>query len=379
MKDISIAVNVRHLIPDKMEGIGWFSYQMMKRITRSHPEVHFYFLFDRNFPDEFIFSDNITPIILSPPARHPLLIYYWNEWLVPNLLNRLNPVIYLSLDGFISKRAQYKQYAVVHDVNFIVFPQYLTWSVKKLYDYFFIKNIHNANRIATVSQFSKSEIIRYLKFPENKIDVVYSASNLKLREIQIREGDAIKNQYTDGKDYFLYVSSIHPRKNVIGIIKAFDKYKSDTNSDDKLIIAGRFFWNKKEVLNEVEKARYKKDIIFTGRVDDDTVMLLMKFARALVLVSYYEGFGVPIIEAMQLGTPVITSNTTSLNEIAADAALKVNPENTNEIAVAMKTIYNNPEIRNTLIDKGWEQSRKFSWDECANHLWEGILKLLYDE
>lgn len=378
-KKLNIAVNVRHLIPNKMEGIGWFSYQMMKRITQNHPDVHFYFLFDRSFDSQFIFSDNITPIILLPPARHPLLIYYWNEFSVPNLLNKLNPDVYVSLDGFISKRAKYKQYAVIHDLNFLVYPEYLLWGFRKLYNYFFVKHIHHTNRIATVSEFSKSEIIKYLHFPEDKIDVVFSASNLKLREIRDSEEIQIKNEYTNGKDYFIYVSSIHPRKNVTGVIKAFNLYKEKTKSEDKLVLVGRFFWGKDEVTTLVNESPFKQDIVFTGRLDDDKILVLMKFAKALLMVSHYEGFGVPVIEAMQLGTPVITSNTTSLNEIAGDAAIKVSPKNIEEIAQAMQTINDNKELVNNLIIKGKIQSQKFNWDDLSERLWQGILKTIEEK
>lgn len=376
MKEISIALNVRHLIPNKMEGIGWFSYQIIKRLTQQHPDVHFYFLFDRNFSDEFIFSENITPIILTPPARHPLLIYIWNEFTVPNLLNKLKPDVYVSLDGFISKRANYKQYAVVHDINFVIFPEHLTWSIKKLYNYFFVKHIHHADRIATVSEFSKSEIIQHLHYPENKIDIIPNASNLKFRTISSEEEHSIKAQFTNGKNYFLYVGSIHPRKNIVGLIEAFNQYKINTKSEDKLVLVGRFFWGKSEVENAVEKSPFKEDIVFTGRLEDDTMMVLMKFAKALVMVSFYEGFGVPVIEAMQLGTPVICSNTTALNEVAGEAALKVNPKDIQAIANAMQTINDHPEIVKTLVNKGKEQVQKFNWDISAPKLWEGIMKLV---
>lgn len=376
MSKKTIAVNVRHLIPNKMEGIGWFSYQMMKRITTQHPDVHFYFLFDRTFPEEFIFSDNITPIILSPPARHPLLIYYWNEWLVPDLLNKLQPDVYVSLDGFISKRAKYRQYAIIHDLNFLVYPQFLTWSIKKLYDYFFVKHLHIADRIGTVSEFSKSEIIKYFHYPENKIDVVYNASNLQIREIKPDEENLIRQKYSNGLPYFLYVSSIHPRKNPDGVIKAFTEYKRKSNNSDKLIFAGRFFWKKNEVTDLIKNNPYKDDIIFTGRVDEDTKFLLMQFAKALIMVSHYEGFGVPVIEAMQVGTPVITSSTTSLNEIAGDAAIKVHPQDIHAIADAMQQINDNPELVKSLISKGFERARQFDWDKLSQQLWCGIEKIL---
>ncbi len=375
-KSISIAVNVRHLIPDKMEGIGWFTYQVMSRIAHKNPHIHFYFLFDRNFNPEFIFSDNITPIIVSPPARHPLLIYWWNEWSIPNLLNKLKPDIYVSLDGFISKRAKYKQLAVVHDVNFIVFPEYLTYNINKLYQYFFVKHIHYATRIATVSNFSKTEIEKYLRVPADKIDVVYSASNLKPREIALEEQQHIKKQYADNSDYFLYVSSIHPRKNVINLIKAFHQYKEQIKNNDKLVIVGRFFWGEKEVNQLISQSPYKKDIILTGRLPDNEIMVLMSAAKCFMLISHYEGFGVPILEAMQLKTPVITSNSTSLNEIAEDAAVKVNPNDINEIATAMVQVHNNPLLQNTLIEKGLKQSAKFNWDYCADLLWQSIQKAL---
>lgn len=372
-KEFSIAVNTRYLIPNKMDGIGWFSYQTIKRIVEKHSDIHFYFLFDREFSPEFIFADNITPIIIGPPARHPILIYYWNEWAVPNLLNKLFPDVYIAIDGLISKRAKYKQYAVLHDLNFVVFPEYLTYSVKKLYDYFLLKNIHYANRIGTVSQFSKSEIIKYLNYPENKIDVVYSASNLsEIENINKEDNLQIKKKFTFGKDYFIYVGSIIPRKNIEGMIKAFEMYKDKINNEDKLLLIGKFFWRKKDLMKLVTNSKYAKDIIFTDRLDNDTKTLLVKYAKALILVSHYEGFGVPVIEGMQLGTPVITSNTTSLDEISEDAALKVNPQNIQEIAGAMERINNDPELVKSLITKGKNQSQKYSWDISAQLLWNGI-------
>lgn len=376
MKERHIAINVRHLIPNKMEGIGWFTYQMIKRITENHPHIHFYFLFDSPFHPDFIFNDNITPIILYPPARHPLLIYYWNEWAVPNLLNKLMPDVYISTDGFISHRAKYKQYAVVHDVNFLVSPTFIPWSYRKLYEYFFVKHIHHAQRIATVSEFSKSEIKKYLNFPEDKIDVVYSASNLQYREVHPDELSNIKKKYTSGKNYFLYISSIHARKNVDGLIHAFNEYKRKSGSDDKLLLVGRFFWGKKKIMQLANHSAYHNDIIFTGRVDEKDILPLIKSAKAFILVSHYEGFGVPIIEAMQAGTPVITSNTTSLNEIANDAAIKVNPNDINAIADAMLQIHTQPHLVHTLIQKGKQQAEKFNWDNLAQLLWQGIEKVL---
>ena len=373
---MTVAVNVRHLIPNKMEGIGLFSYQIMKRITQKHSDVNFYFLFDRNFSDRFLFSENITPIILSPPARHPLLIYYWNEYLVPDLLNKLKPDVYVSLDGFISKRATYKQYAVVHDVNFAVYPQYLTWSLRKLYEYFFIKHSCYATRIATVSEFSKTEIVKYLNYPLEKIDVVYNASNLHLESLNDEQAMVLKQRYTQGKNYFLFIGSINPRKNVEGLLKAFELYKAYTGSDDKLIIVGRSFWGNSAIQKLYRSSRYKNDIVFTGRLEDTITACLLHDAKALVYVSHYEGFGVPVVEAMQIGTPVITSSTTALSEVAGEAAIKIHPQDMEGIAMAMKKISEDQGYVQLLIEKGKIQAQKFNWDKSADQFWEGIVKVM---
>lgn len=121
-KKMRIVVNTRLLLPNKLDGIGWFSYQTLKRITKQNPDVHFVFLFDRSFSDEFIFSDNITPMIIAPQARHPILYYAWFHWSVKKLLNQLQPDLFLSPDGFLALGAQCKQLPVIHDINFLHNP-----------------------------------------------------------------------------------------------------------------------------------------------------------------------------------------------------------------------------------------------------------------
>ena len=119
---MKIAVNTRLLLKDKLEGIGWFSYETLKRITTQHPEHQFYFIFDRPFTDEFIFSYNIEPVVIGPPARHPVLWYYWFEFRLPGLLKKINPDIFLSPDGYLSLKSHFKSIAVIHDLNFIHYP-----------------------------------------------------------------------------------------------------------------------------------------------------------------------------------------------------------------------------------------------------------------
>src|SRR5512138_3271378 len=168
---MKIAVNTRLLIKNKLEGIGWFTYESLKRITTRHPEHEFIFIFDRPFDDEFIFSGNITPVVQFPPTRHPLLFYLWFDWMLPPLLKRLKPDLFLSPDGFLSMRTPVKSMTVFHDLNFEHHPGDMPYWYYKYYHHHFPLFAKKAVRIATVSEFSKQDIIGQYGVPADRIDV----------------------------------------------------------------------------------------------------------------------------------------------------------------------------------------------------------------
>ena len=211
---MEIVVNTRLLIKNKLEGIGWFTFETLKRITNNHPEHHFIFLFDRDFDEDFIFSDNVTPLILSPQARHPFLFYWWFEFSVANFLNKYKPDLFLSPDGYMSLKANCKQLAVIHDINFEHHPKDVSWIVRKYYTRFFPKFALKASRIATVSEFSKKDIINCYKIDANKIDVVFNGCNELYSPINKELQIATKKHVSNGCDYFLFVGALQPRKNI---------------------------------------------------------------------------------------------------------------------------------------------------------------------
>lgn len=371
---MQIVVNTRLLLKNKLEGIGWFSYQTLKRITQNHPDVHFVFLFDRNFDEEFIFADNITPIIIGPQARHPFLYYTWFQFSVKNVLNRMKPDLFLSPDGFLALGANCKQLPVIHDINFLHYPKDLKWLTGKYYNYYFPKYAKAATRIATVSEFSKNEIMTHYNIPENKIDVVYNGINSFFKPIDEAARKKTKALFSKGKNYFVNVGSLHPRKNIPNLIKAFGLFKKETESDMNLVLAGPGFWGLEEINEALEQSGIKDEIIFTGRLSNEDLSLVLGSAMALTFVPYYEGFGIPLIEAMEAEVPIITSNVSSLPEVAGNSALLVNPFDTTDIKNAMLKIYYNTTVRNELIQKGRIQKQNFSWDKSAQLLWESILK-----
>lgn len=373
---MQIVVNTRILLKNRLEGMGWFTYQTLKHITHKNPDVHFVFLFDRNFDEDFIFSENITPIILSPQARHPFLYYAWFQHAVKNTLNKLQPDLFLSPDGFLSLGATCKQLPVIHDINFLHHPSDSKWLTSKYYNYYFPKFARAASRIATVSEYSKTDIINNYGIDKNKIDVVYNGINSFFKPLDETTKLNTKQTYSSGKNYFVNVGSLHPRKNIGNLIKAFSLFKKETNSDFKLLLAGPNYWGLNQIHQIIEETNLKNEIIFTGRLEDDTLNLVLGSAVALTYVPYYEGFGIPLIEAMQCGVPIITSNVTSLPEIAGNAALLVNPFDVDEIKKAMIQLVNKPELSIELVNKGNLQKQNFSWEKSSDLLWQSILKTI---
>jgi glycosyltransferase involved in cell wall biosynthesis len=374
---MEIVVNTRLLIKNKLEGIGWFTFETLKRITINHPDDHFIFLFDRDFDPTFIFADNITPVILSPPARHPFLFYWWFEVSVSNFLNKFKPDLFLSPDGYLSLHAKCKQLAVIHDINFEHYPNDLSFLVSHYYKYFFPKFAHKANGIATVSQFSKNDIINTYSVKNEKIDVVYNGCNEVYKPIDEALQLETKRQYTANCDYFLFVGSLHPRKNISRLFEAFDLFKNEQKSNIKLVIVGeKYYWTsaiKKTYIN----MKYRNEVVFTGRLNTDYLKNIIGSALALTYVPYFEGFGIPILEAMNCKTPVITSNVTSMPEIAGDAALLIDPFSVESIANAMKILYEDSDLRNSLIERGNKRKLDFSWDKTADALWQCIEKTIH--
>lgn len=373
---MEIVVNTRLLLKNKLEGIGWFTFETLKRITKDHPEHHFIFLFDRDFDEEFIFSDNITPLILSPQARHPFLFYWWFEHSVANFLNKYNPDLFLSPDGYLSLNAKCKQLAVIHDLNFEHYPQDLPFLVRKYYKYYFLKFAKKASRIATVSDYSKQDIHNTYEIKNTLIDVIYNGCNEQYVPIDERTKEETKKRFTQNNDYFLYVGSLHPRKNIKRLLEAFDIFKNKEKNDTKLVIVGEKYYWTREIKQAYINMRHRNDVIFTGRLSTQDLKKVLGSALVMTYIPYFEGFGIPILEAMNANIPVITSNVTSMPEVAKDAALLIDPFSTESISDAMLYLYKDEDMRRMLIEKGNKRKQDFSWDKTAEALWKSIEKTL---
>lgn len=370
-----IAFNTRLLLKGKMDGIGWFTYETARRIVASHPEHEFYFFFDRKPDPEFLFAANVKPVVLCPQARHPVLWYLYFEWATRIALRRNKIDLYVSPDGMLPLRTKVPSLAVIHDLNFEHAEGNLKRSHQWYMTHYFRRFAHKAVRVATVSEYSGKDIADTYGVDSKKIDVVYDGAHDGYRPHSEAEKEAIRQRFTDGKPYLIFISTILKRKNLANLLTAFDKLKTMESVDWKLVVVGSRVWWQDELAEAYDRMGHKEDVVMCGHVEPQDLAALLSASVALVYPSYFEGFGIPILEAMYAETAVVASNTTSMPEVGGEAALYVDPSNVDDIYHAISRLQDDG-LRDELIAKGRVQREKFSWDRTANLLWDSMMKTI---
>lgn len=370
---MNIAIHGRLLLPDKMEGIGRFTEEVLLRWAAEHPRDDFYVLFDRSPPVDQYEEPNIHLRGRGPRARHPLLYLWWFERQVPPWLEDIEADVFISPDGFLPLNSSRPSVAVVHDVAHQYFRQGIGWWHRWYYDRYMPKFIDRANRIATVSEYSKQTIVETYSRPPEEIDVVYNGCKAGFAPISTPKKTEVRQKYSDGHPYFLYLGAIHPRKNVSALLDAYAVFRKKHPRGPHLLLAGRKAWKTHRFEQKLKAHPFRADIKQLDYVPENELPDLMGAADGFCYVSLFEGFGLPVLEALHAEVPVITSDVSSLPEVAGEAALKVSPDNSVAIARAMGKLYTHDRLVEELIEEGREQRKKFSWKRTADLLYQSAM------
>lgn len=366
-----IAVNTRWLLKDGLEGMGWYTHSLLKRLVESHPEVEFHFLFDRKPDPQFIYGPNVKAHRVFPAARHPILWSFWNHIAVPRKLRRLKPDLYFSPDGMAAKGYSGKQLLTIHDLNFEHHPEWMPSGVAEWYQKHMAEYARIADRIVCVSQTTLEDVHRTWGISSSKMDVVYNAPQSNFSPTnQPHHLDKIEG------GYFLCLGAINPRKNLASAVRAFSKYRLQ-GGNSELVFVGTTLHNDPELERVLEESPYADKIHFVGRRQGEELNSILSHSSALLFPSLFEGFGIPLIEAMSAGTPVISSNVSCMPEIVGEGGILLPPLETDLWADEMIRI-EQPEVRKEWVLKGLERATFFSWDKSANVLWENIEKTVHD-
>lgn len=271
----------------------------------------------------------------------------------------------------------------IQGLEFEATPKNYSFFQRKILRFLTRRNLKNAEKIIVPSECTKRDLVRFYKVDSERIKVVPHGVDIDqsvgvskpvsskgyVRRQALNDTDS-ENDKRETKPYILYLGSGHKRKNIEGLIKAFEILKNKYKIPHKLVLIGPPR-NKKQLISNS-----KNEVIFMGYVNEDKKGELLKNAEVFVFPSFYEGFGIPVLEAQAVGVPVVASNISSLPEILRDSALLVNPYKPKEIAEAIYKIISNPELKESLIKKGYENVKRFSWEKCARETFEIITKLV---
>ena len=370
-----IAVNTRFLLKDRLEGMGWYIWEVVRRMVIAHPDDDFLFLFDRPFDASFTDFPNVRGVVVSPPARHPVLFLAWYDWAVPRVLRREKVAVFWSPDNFCSLRSPCPTLLTIHDLAYKYYPTYISRAQLAYYQYFTPRFVAAAAHIHTVSEYVKHDIEKHFPLAVGKISTAYNGCRKEFQPISDTEITNIRLQYSTGSPYFLYVGAIHPRKNVHRLIAAFDVFKSTSGAAHKLLLCGRMAWGTEEVSAALAAAKHRNDIILPGFVPDAALPKLMAAAAALTYISLFEGFGVPLLEAMNCNVPVLTSNTTSMPEVVGKAGLLVDPTNINDMASGMRKLATDADFCQKLVEIGQMERQRFDWNSTAETIYQQLQKI----
>ncbi|GAB4531327.1 MAG: glycosyltransferase family 1 protein [Anaerolineae bacterium] len=342
-------------------GIGQYIMRLAEALAslNTHRD-EFILLQSRKDSTQIAYGQNISRVSLWTPSHH------WAEQTTLRFeIGRLSLDLLHSPDFIPPFRRNCKSVITVHDLAFLLYPHFLTKEAARYYGQI-DQAVRNTDHIIAVSESTRQDTIKLLGVSERKITVIHEAANPIYR--QIDKGEArrcVSKLYDLDREFILFVSTIEPRKNLPALLQAYRKLLDDYKVSEGLVLAGSRGWLSEEVYSIVETLNLDEHVRFLGRVPSEHLVCLYNAARLLVHPSFYEGFGLPPLEAMTCGTPTIVSNVSALPEVVGDAAILIDPHDIDGLTVAMWRALTDEELRASLIAKGLKRASMFSWERAA--------------
>jgi glycosyltransferase involved in cell wall biosynthesis len=356
------------IIREEITGTGFYITNLLNGLAKIDDLNKYYIFGDKQCLEEFIKINKKNFIIVNKRFKNRVIRVLWQYFIFPFILKK-KKIDILHSPNYITPlfKLGFKIILTVHDLTFLLFPQKYTITKRLLFGKMLPFFIKMSDKIVTVSSNTKKDILKFFNIPEDKIVVTYeSYPDYYNHSIDRRKAKDIVKKYGIERDYILYVGMIEPRKNIIFLLKAFVELDKDLELD--LVIVGKKGWYFKEIEKYMENTvnlRLENKIIFTGYIPEYELKYFYRLALMFVYPTLYEGFGLPPLQAMACGTPVITSNISSLPEVVGDAAILINPNNIKELIEAIRLLYNNSVKREELIERGLDQIKKFSLTNIA--------------
>lgn len=372
-----IALNGRLLVPDRMEGIGKFSLRCYRELVQRRPNDSFLLIVDRPKHERFNLGPNVKVIRHPIPGRRPWLLNMWFGWPMTLMLKLWRADALVSLEGPVATKMpeDFRQFSVIHDLNFEHQPQWLPPSWAAYYRSEFPRYARLASLLGTVSEFSKVDLVKSYRLQPERIVVIPNAADPVFAPLEGERKTEGRKLFSDGRPYLVFVGSMHERKNLQGLLMAFEHYVSEGGQWD-LVLVGAAMWKNLMPAKELSEALVNR-VHAPGRLNHSALAMAVASAEGMVFVPWFEGFGIPIVEAMASGLPVIASNVTSLPEVSGGAAYAlVNPNEPMEIGQALLQLEQDDEGRRQSIARGLERAKDFSWANSGELLNRAVDQML---
>lgn len=383
---MKISFDVQPLLVSGKTGVSYSEAGLVNALVKNNPSDTFvleYFFFNnkegsRKTIEEYAGENSYLSSAFFPPKLFrmcwpfipiPYSLFFNNKSDVTHFFN-------FAIPPFV----QGKRVVTIHDMAFMAYPETVRKRTRYMLRLTTKKTLKRADKIITVSEFSKQELMKYFSVSADKIDVIYNAVDTSVyrNDLSDESVEKAKAKYNIKKDYFLYLGTLEPRKNLERLIKAYYDFKKNHSDYPSLVLAGKKGWYYDGIFEIVKELKLQEDVIFTDYVSFEDAPLLMKGAMAFCFPSLYEGFGMPPLEAMACGTPVLVSDCSSLPEVVGDCAVKVDPLSVEDISQGLEKLYSDSELRQELREKGLKRASEFTWERSAEKLY-GIYKDLVNE
>ncbi|MBS3909163.1 MAG: glycosyltransferase family 4 protein [Actinobacteria bacterium] len=363
-----IAIDASPAIPPRT-GIGCYAYQLIRHlagiINQTDDELllfYNYFRHGKALPAELNELGRVR--VSRIPCRVQRMLHNSIGIPIEPFIGKAD--VFHSLNYMVPPTLFAKQVVSIHDLTFVFYPETMPAGDAAYFNKFVPVAARRADRVITISESSKRDLVTLLGIDESKIVVTHMAADCNVKPIEDSSIlDTVRNTYALPQEYILYVGTLEPRKNIPFLIDAFSALKQQHLIPHKLVIAGKKGWLYGEIFKKVTEIGLENEIVFTGFVEDVDLAALHSAASVFVFPSLYEGFGIPPLEAMACGTPVVVSNTSSSLEVVADAGILLEPHDVGAWVEAIYAVVTKPELAAGLKGKGIERSKLFSWDKTA--------------
>jgi len=354
-------------------GSGKYSFELLRQFSQNKEHQFIVHLKEKPLPDLPNEAQNFKYRVFGPKKM-------WTQFALPIKLTFSSKLdVFFSLGHYGPRFSKVRYCITIFDLSYLHYPNLFNrddlYQLKSWSSY----SIKNSAHIFAISQSTKNDIVHSYGVNPSKVTVTYMGYDEKKFKPQTRAKIAkVKKKYKIEGDYIIFVGTLQPRKNIERLIEAFHKLVRNSKLEIRnfqLIIVGRRGWLYDSIFEKVKKINIEDKVTFTGYVSDSDLPALISGAKAYVLPSLWEGFGIPVIEAQARGTPAVVSNTSSLPEVVGNSAVLVDPENVNSIANGIKKVLTNEELRGDLVKRGYANVKRFSWQKCAQQTLDTLGKV----